>query len=240
MPWLHRIFEGIFFFLKSIIHLLYPDVCLHCHRELTIKTPFLCYGCLSKMVLVKWRKKEAHHLLEQAILGSKIIESCVLFNFERDSPVQTVIHQIKYKFNRSAAVYFGTLLGQQYFALHSKAEFDVLIPVPVHHNKRYDRGYNQSELIALGISSVIGVPVGNNLLKKTKNTKSQTKLSKEERKENTKGTFSVSDKIIEHSTVAIVDDVITTGATLNSICEILVKKNENLQITIFSLAIANT
>ena len=82
--------------------------------------------------------------------------------------------------------------------------------------------------------------MGNNLLKKTKNTKSQTKLSKEERKENTKGTFSVSDKIIEHSTVAIVDDVITTGATLNSICEILVKKNENLQITIFSLAIANT
>lgn len=240
MPWLHRIFDRINLFLKSIIHLLYPDICLHCHRELTIKTPFLCYACLSKVEFVKWRKQEVHHLLEQAITEAKVVESCVLFSFERDSPVRTILHEIKYKFNRSAAIYFGAMLGRQYSGLNTKADFEVLLPVPVHHYKKYDRGYNQSELIAMGISSAIGAPVDRHILKKTKNTKSQTKLSKAARKKNTKGTFSVSDQVKNYKAVAIVDDVITTGATLNSICEVLIEKNKNVQITIFSLAIANT
>tara|TARA_B100001059_G_C17802677_1_gene567153 strand:- start:463 stop:717 length:255 start_codon:yes stop_codon:yes gene_type:complete len=76
------------------------------------------------------------------------------------------------------------------------------------------------------------------LLSKIKNTKSQTKVSKEERIENTAGSFSVSEQIKEYSSIALVDDVITTGATAGTICKALRKKNENLQITIFSLSIA--
>ncbi|MAD29167.1 MAG: amidophosphoribosyltransferase [Woeseiaceae bacterium] len=145
---------------------------------------------------------------------------------------------MKYKNNREIGRYFGNLLGREAQRKEPTQVIGALIPVPIHHRKRFDRGYNQSELLARGISSVIGVPVKPDLLSKIKNTKSQTKVSKEERIENTAGSFSVSEQIKEYSSIALVDDVITTGATAGTICKALRKKNENLQITIFSLSIA--
>ena len=83
------------------------------------------------------------------------------------------------------------------------------------------------------------IPIKTVLLSKNRNTKSQTKLSKEQRRENTIDTFSVSDEVKKYASIALVDDVVTTGATISTICDVLKEKNENLQITIFSLSIAN-
>jgi len=94
-------------------------------------------------------------------------------------------------------------------------------------------------LLARGISSVTSLPVKTDLLSKTRNTKSQTKLSKDMRRKNTIDTFFVSDEVKKYNSIALVDDVVTTGATISAICDVLRKKNENLQITIFSLSIAN-
>jgi predicted amidophosphoribosyltransferase len=92
--------------------------------------------------------------------------------------------------------------------------------------------------LAKGISTTTGIPVSTKVLKKIKNTKTQTQLNKTERLLNTIGSFSVSEEIMNYKTIAIVDDVVTTGATINAICQALMQKNNNLQITIFSLALA--
>ena len=226
-------------FSSALAHLLYPNLCLHCKRPLQQNSPFLCYACLSKMDLVKWREKEVHHLLEQSVNKPGLLSSAVLYSFEEGNPVQTILHELKYKNNRSIGLYFGSLIGKEIVRKQSIHSIDALIPVPIHHRKRFDRGYNQSELLARGISSVTSLPVKTDLLSKTRNTKSQTKLSKDMRRKNTIDTFFVSDEVKKYSSIALVDDVVTTGATISAICDVLRKKNEHLQITIFSLSIAN-
>mgnify|MGYP006243703287 FL=1 len=239
MPSSRNILGQLIYFIKALSHLLYPDLCLHCKRSIQQKPPFLCYACLSAIELVKWREKEAHHLLEQSVNKPGLLFSSVLYRFEEGNPVQTILHELKYKNNRSIGLYFGSLLGQEIERKQISSSIDALIPVPIHHRKRFDRGYNQSELLARGISLITHLPVKTGLLSKTRNSKSQTKLSKEERRENTIDTFSVSDEVKKYTSIALVDDVVTTGATISTICDVLRKKNKDLQITIFSLSIAN-
>ena len=229
----------VIYFLRALSHLLYPDLCIHCKKSLQQNSPFLCYACLSKIDLVKWREKEVHHLLQQSVNKPGLLSSSVLYRFEEGNPVQTILHELKYKNNRSIGLYFGSLLGQQIERKQISSSIDALIPVPIHHRKRFDRGYNQSELLARGISSITRLPVKTGLLSKIRNSKSQTKLSKEERRENTIDTFSVSNEVKKYTSIALVDDVVTTGATISAICDVLREKNENLQIAIFSLSIAN-
>ncbi|MBL6668297.1 MAG: ComF family protein [Crocinitomicaceae bacterium] len=180
-----------------------------------------------------------HHLLEQSLNKTGLLSSSVLYRFEQGNPVQTILHELKYKNNRSIGLYFGSLIGKEFERKQLSHSIEALIPVPIHHRKRFDRGYNQSELLARGISSVTSIPIKTVLLSKNRNTKSQTKLSKEQRRENTIDTFSVSDEVKKYASIALVDDVVTTGATISTICDVLKEKNENLQITIFSLSIAN-
>ena len=226
-------------FRAGLVHLIYPDLCLHCKRALHHNHPFLCYACLSRIELVKWREKEIHHLLQQSLNDPHLSCSVILYRFEKGGAVQTILHELKYKNNREIGLYFGRLIGEEARNKLASHTIDALIPVPIHHRKRFDRGYNQSELLAKGISSLTGIQVKSHLLSKTRNTKSQTKVSKEDRIENTAGTFSVAEEVKEYTSIALVDDVITTGATAGSICKALRKKNKNLQITILSLSIAS-
>ena len=135
-------------------------------------------------------------------------------------------------------MHYGKELGTQFASERSNHPIDILVPVPIHARKKFDRGYNQSELLANGISATTGIPISTKVLKKIKNTKTQTQLNIKERLLNTKGSFRVSEDIMKYKAIAIVDDVVTTGATINAICGVLMEKNTNLQITIFSLALA--
>ena len=231
--------SGIRSYLGMLSHLLYPNLCMHCGRELIDKSPYLCYVCFSEIEQISWREDAVHHLIQQMIYRPSVHSTCVLFSFQTETPVQTLLHELKYKFNRSSGHYFGRLLGKKHADKHSKPKFTAILPVPIHHRKRFDRGYNQSEVIANGISEIIAVPVVTDLLVKKRNTVSQTKLSKEARKNNSKDVFVVSDKIKNYVSIALVDDVITTGSTLSAICQKLLEKNANIQITIFTLAIAS-
>ena len=101
------------YFLRALSHLLYPDLCIHCKKSLQQNPPFLCYACLSKIDLVKWREKEVHHLLQQSVNKPGLFSSSVIYRFEEGNPVQTILHELKYKNNRSIGLYFGSLLGQE-------------------------------------------------------------------------------------------------------------------------------
>ncbi|MBN2279934.1 MAG: ComF family protein [Candidatus Marinimicrobia bacterium] len=111
----------------------------------------------------------------------------------------------------------------------------ILVPVPLHAIKKRERGYNQSELIAKGISEITKIPVVTNLVKRIKNTATQTKMNKKERIENMHRAFVAQSEIVA-KTVIIVDDVYTTGTTINSVAEAMKNKKGNLKIIAYTAA----
>jgi ComF family protein len=145
------------------------------------------------------------------------LASCFLF--EKAGKMQDIVHLLKYRGMMSIGVELGRMLGQK---ILDEGRFDpssVLAPVPLHRLKRRERGFNQSELICRGVSAITGMPLRNDLLIRRSNTRSQTKLTLEERKENVKNAFEVNEKkrkAVRDADIILVDDVITTGSTIEA------------------------
>jgi len=141
------------------------------------------------------------------------------FLFEKNERLQDIVHQLKYEEKTSFGIALGKRVGGKLLSLPQFVSADYLIPIPLHKTKLKERGYNQSDFIARGISSVTKISVATKFLSRTKYTQSQTKLKFQERRENVNDVFVVKNKFqkeIANKTVLLVDDVITTGATVSS------------------------
>ncbi|MFO7891595.1 MAG: ComF family protein [bacterium] len=138
--------------------------------------------------------------------------------------IESLIHQIKYHHRKKLGFFLGKIAGR---LLHEELKTtgeEVIIPVPLHKIRYRERGYNQSSLLAQGISEYIKLPIYEQIMVRIKNTKSQTTLNAQQRSSNLKNAFSVTDsQKIHNKTIFLVDDVSTTGATLNS-CSRTLKK----------------
>lgn len=146
------------------------------------------------------------------------------FYFEKEGKLQSIIHGLKYQGYTSLGVKAGRKIGEVIEAADDLPKADVLLPVPLHPLKKRERGYNQSELISQGIEEVTGIPVRTDLLRRRKYTVSQTQLSLEERKENVGDAFEINEKRRDEVTgksFILVDDVITTGSTINACAKAL-------------------
>lgn len=145
-----------------------------------------------------------------------------LFRFEKGSAYQTLIHNLKYRGDRHIGIFLGKLLGQEILNTPFST-VDYIIPVPLHRKKERKRGYNQSDIIALGISEVTGLHILNDLLIRNLHTSSQTHKNRFERWQNMNHVFSLAyqDKSLEGSTFLLIDDVVTTGSTLEACAEAL-------------------
>ncbi|NTV46250.1 MAG: ComF family protein [Chlorobiales bacterium] len=152
--------------------------------------------------------------------------------------MQEAIHSVKYDGLRSLAVEFGAKLGGKIQKERPNTKYDAVVPVPLHRIKRIERGYNQSELLAVGISSVLGVEVLNGAVERIKYTVSQTSFDLEKRVQNMQDAFHCQ-KMLELERVLLVDDVFTTGATLISAAQALQKAGVR-QVTAVTLAVAET
>ena len=130
----------------------------------------------------------------------------------------------------------GKLIGEQVKQLSSFQDIDALVPVPIHPKKEFTRGYNQSEKLADGIAEILNLPVLINYIERTKNSDSQTKKGRFKRWDNVENKF-ISKNTTNFKHIALVDDVITTGATLEVIVRMLQENNPELRISIISLAL---
>jgi len=148
--------------------------------------------------------------------------SCYLF--EQGGKLQDVVHLLKYQAMTSLGVRLGRDIGIKILGNERFSRADYLIPVPLHKAKLRERGYNQSELICKGISEVTKIPIATDCIRRTRHTQTQTHLSLEERKQNVSGAFMVVTKhqnLLNGITVILVDDVITTGSTINECAKII-------------------
>lgn len=164
------------------------------------------------------------------------------FLFSDKYHIKEVIHNIKYRGFKKAGMFFGTLLGNALINKYGKEleQYRYIVPVPLHSAKERDRGYNQSEYICRGISKIINIPVNNTLIFRKIHTKSQASLPMRERKLNVQGAFDAvanNHSLLNAAGIILVDDVVTTGSTLNEVIKTL-KKSGAGNIFVVTLASA--
>jgi ComF family protein len=146
---------------------------------------------------------------------------------------------LKYNGKFSIGFFLGKILADALKDKFNEWEFDYIVPVPLHHLKRAERGYNQSDFIARGIKSIIKIPINAKILIRTRFTESQTNLNMQERNENMKNAFSVKrKKLLKGKTILLIDDVITTGATISE-CGRILLENGAVKVYAASVAIAD-
>jgi ComF family protein len=200
-----------------LLDFIYPTACISCNRPLPDGSRKICRECWNAIPLLT-----KNHSLYQETLAKLLAAGCIgdlvsCFVFEKEGPFQHIVHALKYKEYKSFGVEMGKQIGN--LIRDWNLEVDIIIPIPLHRIKHRERGYNQSEFITQGISSVIGKPVIIDAVRRTRHTQTQTELDLEERKKNMNGAFQTlptASKKLHGKTCLLVDDVITTGATTNS------------------------
>jgi len=223
--------------LRDFTALFYPNLCIGCERSLYRDEKHLCLNCLTQLPRTNYHQIE-ENVIEKRFYGRAEIQYASTFlYFEKEIITQKLLHGIKYRGKKELGEQLGALFGSQ-LANSRFNEADMIIPVPLHPNKLRVRGYNQSEWIAKGIAKTMQKPLVNNVLKRIIENPTQTSKGVYERWENTTGIFeSENTDLIENKHLLLVDDVLTTGSTLEA-CIIPLKKIQGVKISIAALAAA--
>jgi ComF family protein len=205
--------------LDPILDFVYPPICLACGLDLYKGEHLVCAACWQSVEMVYSGDETYKGFIEKFSAEGVVSRVISPFYFEKDGKLQSIIHALKYQGYTSLGTRAGSLLGRLIKAEDELAKADYTVPVPLHSLKRRERGYNQSEFICRGIEEETRIPARTDLLHRSKYTISQTQLSLEERKENVGDAFTINEE--SHSEVSgkrviLVDDVITTGSTINS------------------------
>lgn len=208
-------------FINRLFDFFLPRFCPACDNALSASKYFVCQNCISNIKLADADLIKSE--FERKFSGDKIITNFhSLFVFEKDKEFQSIIHSIKYKENFRLAVFLGDIVGKKLNEIIKSWSPDLLIPIPLHHLKKAERGYNQSFYLAKGISSACGIPVKKNIIKRKRFTPSQTQLNLKQRKENVEGAFSIRrENYLQDKNIILVDDVVTTGSTISECGKIL-------------------
>jgi ComF family protein len=218
--------------LNDVVQLFYPTLCLGCGMDLPNRNQHLCTQCRLDLPHTHFARIP-YNPIEKLFLGRLPINFAHSeFYFTKDGVVQRLIHQLKYQRQAEIGNYLGNLIGQSLLESERLPPIDVLIPMPISQKRAYKRGYNQAALIGEGIGEVLNVPVWNTAVQRYNQTSSQTKKNRLERWKNVAQQFFIPDpKSFINKTILLVDDVITTGASMEA-CgqEILKISGTNLAI----------
>lgn len=225
-------------YLNDFIELIFPNNCVVCGKALLFQEVYLCTNCLYHLPRTSFHK-EKDNAVSKLMWGRVYIEHASSFFFYRKgSEYQQILYQLKYNGQKELGYEMGKHYGADLKTAESFPDVDLLIPVPLHPARERSRGYNQSYWIAKGLSEMIEKPVVTNAVKRVINTKSQTKKTRGERWENVQSIFELqNNKALENKHVLIVDDVITTGATIEALANTLLQ-TENVKISLATLAVA--
>ncbi|MFA5815605.1 MAG: ComF family protein [Bacteroidales bacterium] len=206
--------------LTDILSLLLPRTCPACRKPLKDWEECLCLVCLAQLPVTHFHLDPDNPLAEIFWGRVKLLQAVAWFYFRKGSVYQDALHKLKYNDRPD----IGFSLGKQFgYELYQSSEFikpDILVPVPLNPKKQRKRGYNQSEAIAKGLSTGLKIPLVNNVLTRPVATSTQTRKSRYERYLNVTGKFKISNPaLLENRHVLLIDDVITTGATLEACAE---------------------
>lgn len=224
---------------NGFLSLIYPNNCVVCDKELPDQIEKICFSCRGGLHYTYFEKYTEPTIAEELFWGRiQLANVYSLLFYEKGNSTQSILHKIKYQEGRQLGILMGGLIGEKIAHQEWVKEVDGIIPIPLHSKKAFKRGYNQSLIIGQGLSTSMGIPLVDGLRRK-RHHESQTKKSKEERWENVKSIFGVNEEEIENKHhLIIVDDVLTTGSTLEAAARTILNKYPNIQISLITVAIA--
>jgi len=224
--------------LSDTLHLLYPHICTGCGSDLLDEDNLLCLRCITDLPSTQFAK-HANNPIEKIFWGRiPIVAAHSEFYFAKESLIQHLVHQLKYKGNQEIGIYLGALMGKSLLDSNRFRMIDYLVPLPLYPDKERKRGFNQAAVICNGMSHIMNVPVLTGNITRDRFTETQTKKHRRERWENVADSFIVTDKAqLQGKNVLLVDDVITTGATFEACGQAMLDAAE-IKLHIAALAVA--
>ncbi|MBF02349.1 MAG: amidophosphoribosyltransferase [Flavobacterium sp.] len=221
---------------KNLLKLLFPSLCYGCNELLLNNEKIICSSCIHHLPYTH------HHLLEQNDTLNKfygIVDlefAYSMLYFHKEGIVQNLIHQLKYKGKQEIGTFLGLNYAPSLQHLKEKYRIDEIIPVPLHPKRLKERNYNQVETFCLALSNELGIPYNDTLLFRNEYSKTQTKKNKVERQTRGKNLFEVKNSPeFNGKHFLLIDDVITTGATIEA-CTKALLKIPNAKVSVITLA----
>jgi len=224
--------------INDLLYLFYPHLCLACAKNAPPYDKYLCTQCEATLPLSHFHKQKENPFTDRFWGRVPLHTGTAMFLFTKRSRVAHLIHNFKYNGKKE----IGTILGQRYgHMLKREAHFqgiECIVPVPLHWRKLRSRGFNQSQVFGDGLSESMKIPCFPNGLERLAHTDSQTKKSRMDRLKNMEGVFAPNKtKQLEGKHILLIDDVLTTGATLE-ICAQELLKVPGTTISMATMAIA--
>ncbi|MBN1790130.1 MAG: ComF family protein [Bacteroidales bacterium] len=222
-------------YLQGLVSIFYPHVCAACGSVLYFNEKVLCLKCFTELPRTGFHAHVDNEVarLFWGRIPVRNATSFILFN--KESRYRKILHELKYKGQEFVGTEMGRLFGLELRGT-SFGTADIIHPVPLHPYKLRKRGYNQSELIAGGMAEILQIPLVKDLIIRVEDTRSQTRKSRYERWENVRNTFRIPfPEALHNQHVLLVDDVITTGATIEACAEALLSV-PGITVSIASLA----
>lgn len=223
---------------SGLTHLFYPRLCEGCSKPLLPEEEVLCLNCN----VYNLPRTAYHHITDNEtamrFTGRIAFEKATSFAyFTPDGLLQHLLHRLKYEEKQYVGTFLGRQLGYDLKQLNWAGNIDMIIPIPLHEKKEAERGYNQSVLIAEGMSDILNIPVATGILVRTRYTESQTQKTRTERLENMKDAFKTIGDSFSEKHILLVDDVLTTGATLEA-AAVALAASYKVKISIATIGIA--
>ncbi len=224
--------------LKSLIDIFFPKVCYSCLNYLNDNEDTICISCRHDLPITNFHFNNDDTILKIFYGRAKVENATALFRFEKKSLVQQLIHGLKYKGYKQISRFLGDWLGGELRILNSYKDIDIVIPVPLHRKKLKSRGYNQVAGFGKQIAESLNATYKDDVLLKITNTASQTSKKRFARWNQTDELFIIQNSTsIENKHILLVDDIITTGATLEA-CISVLNQAKNIKVSVACMALA--
>ena len=222
--------------LKDLYNILMPRRCVVCQETLEPNERYLCASCSIQLPRYPLKSIEDNELLRKAWNFAPIQYGATLLYYRHQSDYHNIIINTKYEGKAKLGIMFGQWAATEIADFQLAEKIDVVVPVPPDLKRKKERGYNQAEMIAKGMGIAMHRPVKNLLIKKG-TRKSQTKLSQEARRENVSDTYeAIIPPTYKGKHILLVDDVLTTGATIGNCAKALLQADPEAQVSIFTIA----
>jgi len=224
------------FYKEALLHMLFPSLCFGCDENSVDEEEMICINCRLSLPFTSFEKIR-NNAVEKLFWGRvPVLFASSTFYYAEKTSIQQIIHHIKYRDEKELGIFMGNMMGERLQSLLLEYNTDICIPMPLHPSKEKKRGYNQASLLCKGIRETTNIAFNEFLLERRIATATQTKKSRIARWENVSTVFEVNEpSLIKNKNIVLVDDVVTTGASMEACARILLD-NGAKTVAIVSLA----